>query len=70
MTTRRDMTVGELRDLLAEYPDYMPVVPFVNKMAGVLLAVRPYTEHSGTILLIGECDLPMDLIENPREVTL
>lgn len=60
----RDLTLGELRRILAEYPDHQPVAPVVNGMVGVMTGVREMTTDSdGTLLLIGEADLPMDLIE-------
>ena len=68
MSMKRDLTVGELRRLLADYPDHQPVVPVVGGTVGVMTGVREVTLHEGTLLLVGEADLPMDLIETNREV--
>lgn len=60
---RREMTVGELREALTEFPDYYPVVPVINGTLGVLTAVRSYEVDQSPAVLIGECDLPFDLVE-------
>lgn len=63
---RRDMTVGELREALAELPDYYPVLPIINGTIGVITGVRRYEFEQGPTVLIGECDLPFDLVESLR----
>lgn len=55
---RRDMTVGELRELLAEYADHTPVAPLVNRTIGVLLVAELHEIDFAPVLLIGE---PIDL---------
>lgn len=67
----RDMTVGELRDALAEFPDYYKVAPFIEGAIGVLTGVRSVKgpDANEPIVLVGECDLPLDLIESLRDLT-
>ena len=62
----RDMTVGELREALAELPDYYPVLPIINGTVGVVTGVRAYEFEHGASVLVGECDLPFDLVESLR----
>lgn len=54
MTAYRDLTLGELRALLAELPDYWPVVPIVDGVAGVLRDVHVHSDHDGPRVYIGE----------------
>ena len=65
----RDMTVGELREALAEFPDHYSVAPFIEGGVGVLTAVRLMKVPDATepVVLVGECDLPADLIESLRK---
>lgn len=63
MSALRDMTVGELMDLLRGYPPYWSVIPVVNGMQGVITATRETSDH-GMAVLIGEVDLPPSLIES------
>lgn len=65
---RRDMTVGELREALAQFPDYYAVAPIIEGTIGVLTAVRAAKgpDANEPIVLVGECDLPLDLIESLR----
>lgn len=64
--THRDMTVGELISALQEMPDYYPVLPIINGTVGIITGVRRYEFEHGASVLIGECDLPFDLVESMR----
>jgi len=50
----RDMNVGELRALLAEYPDHTPVAPFINGTVGVMLCAELREIDNAPVLLVGE----------------
>ena len=65
----REMTVGELVTALAEFPTYYPVVPIINGTLGIITGVRIHVTEDGQTpsVLIGECDLPFDLVESMRE---
>jgi hypothetical protein len=67
---RGEMTVGELRAALAEFPDYYPVIPFVGGEEGVMLAVRPRPDRSdgsGVGVWVDEIDIPPHLQESVIE---
>lgn len=60
---------AELRDLLAAIDPSSRPAPFIDGGMGVLTAVRLMQGPDATepIVLVGECDLPIDLIESLKE---